>query len=142
MLKLAPLETKNNKPRTLPFYGDMREYLQAGWESRPAGATRIFTEENGDELGAFRKSWATARAAAGVPDLLFHDLRRTAVRNMIDAGLTEHEAMIISGHLTDSMFRRYDIIDEKRLSTAAQKLDAHFRETDSGSNVLASGECA
>jgi integrase len=127
VLKLAPMETKNNEPRTLPFYGDMREYLRNAWESRPEGATLIFTEEDGEALGQFRKSWNTARNAAGVQDLLFHDLRRTAVRNMMDAGLTEHEAMNISGHLTDSVFRRYDIIDEKRLATAAEKMNTHFQ---------------
>lgn len=120
--------TKNGKPRTLPFYGEMREWLEAAWKSRPPGATLIFTEADGGELGQFRKSWAKARAAAGVPLLLFHDLRRTAVRNMMDAGLSEHEAMNISGHLTDSMFRRYDIIDSKRLEKAAKKLDSHFHE--------------
>lgn len=120
--------TKNGKPRTLPFYGEMREWLEEAWKTRAPGAALLFTGEDGAELGQFRKSWQTARVKAGVPDLLFHDLRRTAVRNMMDAGLSEHEAMTISGHLTDSMFRRYDIIDSRRLAVSGRKLDAHFRE--------------
>jgi integrase len=73
----------------------------------------------------FRKSWATACKAAGVEALRFHDLRRTAVRNMIRAGVSQTVAMAISGHKTDAVFRRYDITSDDDLRQAMERTAAY-----------------
>jgi integrase len=68
----------------------------------------------------FRGAWRSACKSAGVPDLKFHDLRRTAVRNMRRAGVPQVVRMRITGHRTDSMERRYNIVDVEDIRSAKE----------------------
>jgi hypothetical protein len=72
--------------------------------------------------------WTQACKRAGVPGLLFHDLCRSAVRNMKKAGLQHLEAMRISGHLTRNVFDRYNIIDEEDLVEAGKRLEDYAQK--------------
>ena len=75
----------------------------------------------------FMKRWRRACVKAGCPGRIPHDLRRSAVRTFVRAGVTEHVAMQLSGHKTPSVFRRYNIISQSDLTDAAVKLDAAHR---------------
>jgi len=75
-----------------------------------------------------RRSWTTACKNAGVPGRLLHDLRRSAVRNLERAGVSRSVAMKMTGHKTESVYRRYAIVSESDLREAAAKLAAATAE--------------
>jgi integrase len=78
---------------------------------------------NGHPVRAFRRIWKTVCTRAGVPNLMFHDLRRSGVRNLRKLGVPESVAMKISGHKTRSIFERYNIVDKNDVIDATRKLN-------------------
>jgi integrase len=124
---LRPGETKNGEGRTLPIFGHMLPWLQIERDIRDSKypACPFVFHQNGEKLTGWRHDWDAACKRAGVPGLLFHDLRRTAVRNMVRAGIPEKTAMAISGHKTRSVFDRYNIVNDRDLTDAAAKMEQH-----------------
>jgi integrase len=122
-IRLQAAQTKGKKARELPFYGDMEHWL--GWQRErcPEGCQWVFFH-NSRPVGAQLRGWREACEAAGVPALFFHDLRRTAVRNMRLAGIDQSVRMKISGHKTTSMEARYNILDDADLKDAATKMNS------------------
>ena len=119
-------ETKNDDARSVPIVdGDMRDLLLAAKRDRDEQwpeSPWVFNRR-GEPIKDFRWAWDEACKRAGVPDLNFHDLRRTALRNMRRAGVPQVVRMRISGHKTDSMERRYNIVDSEDLMIAKDLLE-------------------
>ena len=85
----------------------------------------VFHSGDGRAVVDFKRSWASACRKAGLPGRLFHDLRRSAVRNMVRAGVPQSVAMRISGHRTTAIFVRYDITSEADKIEALERTQAH-----------------
>ena len=112
-----------------------------------AAGDLVFTRPDGRPAGQFRTAWKNACTAAGVPELKFHDLRRTGARNMRRLGIAENVIMKIGGWKTPSVFRRYNIVDEADLLEASEKieqrqrqLEAEFAASESKVNQIAQNQ--
>lgn len=128
-IRLHSADTKNEEARTLPIYGEMREWLQLAKEIRDIKYPTcpwVFYDEQGGRLCWFYNVWQAARGRAGLPNLLFHDPRRSAVRNMERAGIPRKVAMAISGHKTESIYRRYDVVAGRDLADAAARMERYY----------------
>ena len=138
-VRLEPGTTKNDEGRVFPFTVDLREILEE--QRRQADRLREkgliaryvffhFVEIKDGTLGkksgeritpsGFDKAWRRAREKAGLPDRIPHDFRRTAVRNLEQAGVPRSVAMKMTGHRTESVYRRYATVSAGGLRSAAK----------------------
>jgi integrase len=131
IVRLEAGETKNDEGRTVYLDEELREVFAHEWEARKKGQRLlpcVFPNKAGkDRIKDFRGAWDKACQDAGIGKRLFHDFRRTAVRNMVRAGIPERVAMMISGHKTRSVFERYNIVNDTDLREAAQRQEAYLK---------------
>ncbi len=103
-IRLEANETKNKDLRKVPLTRDLRVTIEPFITARKP-QERLFTTKS------IRWTWPKITEAAGVPGLLFHDLRRSVARTRRSAGVDTSVIMAMQGWRTDSMFRRYAIVD-------------------------------
>lgn len=129
-LRLEPGMGKTKKARIFPFTPELRAVLEAQRAAtdqiqrrRGMVIPHVF-HRAGRPILDFRKAWQNACAAAGCPGRIPHDMRRSAIRAMVRAGISENVAMQMSGHKTRAVFDRYAIVSAADLTAAAEKLAA------------------
>jgi integrase len=160
-VRLRGENSKNRTARRLVLAGELKQILERRRQERLVRGvlTNFVFHREGQPIGEFKKSWATACVAAGLGAMLcpqcgsqseegqrtrclkckrqrtysgkiFHDFRRTAARNLVRAGVTETTCMKITGHKTRSMFDRYNITSEKDLADAMERLEQFHQGTE------------
>ena len=129
-VRLDPGTTKNRQGRTFPFTDALHDILlrqkaTADELKRTSGIICPWVfHRNGRPIKSLRVAWRNACIKAGCPGRLLHDLRRTAVRNIVRSGVSEPVAMKLTGHRTRSVFDRYNIVSDGDLKAAAIQLTA------------------
>ncbi len=129
-MRLRPECSKTKQGRTRPLTGELLRIMTAQVEANKAWAQRtgtickwLFHDDAGRPLQTLPKHWRRAAKAAGLGELLLHDMRRSFVRRMTSAGVPREVVMKFTGHRSESMFRRYRIIADSDMTDAARLLD-------------------
>jgi integrase len=167
VVRLDPGTTKNKDGRSFYMTAELRKVLTAQLDSietlkdKGTICPYVFHRPDGSRIkdlrgsgrrspvaigpkksgrSDFRKTWANACAAAGHPGKLFHDFRRSAVRTLERSGVPRSTAMAMVGHKTESIYRRYAIVDEAMHREAAAKLDLWVREQHAQADAVRKGQ--
>lgn len=126
--------SKSGEPRIVPLTPDLQRILRRAWAFRSQitplrkrSDSEWIWHRAGRPIVDLKRSWRTATKKAGCPGLLFHDMRRSAARNMRLAGVPRETAKRILGHRTDSMFDRYQIIGKDELRAAMTRTENAVR---------------
>jgi integrase len=125
IVRLDPARSKTGAGRVLPLSAPLSAVLTRRLAQKQAGDPHVF-HRDGLAVRAWKTAWPKACALAGLPGKHLHDCRRTAARNLVRAGVPERIAMTLLGHLTRSIFDRYNIVSERDLIDAARRLTQYL----------------
>ena len=140
--RLETGDTKNDDARTIYFDAELEAMFNELWQKRRLTqnfSKYVFLNAKGtNRMYRFDKAWKKACGKAGI-DRLFHDFRRTAVRNMVRSGIPEGVAMQITGHKTRSVFERYNIVNDDDLKKAAKSQEEYLAKQEKSATGTISG---
>jgi integrase len=126
-IRLRPANSKSKKGRVLPLTGELKAIIDRARNGRRPNCPFVWHLADAP-IGDFRKTWNAARRAARLAHILVHDLRRSAVRNMIRSGVSQPVAMAISGHRTASIFARYDVTSTDDIARALERTERYIEQ--------------
>jgi len=110
IVRLKIEDSKNKRPRILVLSGRLLEIIQKRKSKQVLGCKYVF-HRKGKPIKNFRKAWKTATENTSFAGKLPHDLRRCAMRNLKRSGVDDAVAISITGHVTRSVFDRYNIVN-------------------------------
>ena len=124
-VRLARGSTKNKGGRVIALPQVLRDTLERQWREhlKHFPDCPLVFHRHGERIKDLRGAWKRACQEAGLQGRICHDFRRTAVRNLVRAGVPERVAMMITGHKTRDVFDRYNIVSAGDLEEAAKRID-------------------
>ena len=141
IVRLSRKNEKTKNPRTLPLVGELREVIENRIKARHLDCPYVF-HRAGKPVKSFRRAFKAACVEVGLGRMVKdektgrkkydgitpHDMRRSAIRNFRKAGISESDGMKISGHRTNAVYKRYDIIDEEDQRRTIERVQEHQRQ--------------
>jgi integrase len=134
VIRLRPEIAKNKDGRVIIMVGELENIIARRRAERVESCPYVFHRQ-GNQIKHYNRAWRTAREKAGLPGKLMHDNRRTAARNMDRAGVPRQIAKQITGHKTDSMYNRYNIVNERDVREGMTQAQAYLSAQESGQNL-------
>jgi integrase len=120
--------TKGEDSHVIPLVPALREIIERRRAAKVIGSPWVFCRRDGSRIRNFVKAWRAACSAAGCAGTWYHDSRRSGVRNLVQAKVPQAVAMKISGHKTDAVFRRYNIVVQDDMRKALEAVSAPVPE--------------
>lgn len=118
--RLRREEDKAKRGRLIPMAGELSAIMKRRLAVRRLDCPFVF-HRNGRPIGDIRKTWDKACAKAGVAHRLLHDLRRSGIKHLRNAGVAEQTIMRLSGHRTNATFSRYSVFSNDDLRDALDR---------------------
>lgn len=131
VLTVRPQYAKNRKTQDIPLVGPLAAIIERRRADRDGEFVFHYPKNNplkgdhGQPIGSYKTAWKNAMTKAGLTGRMFHDFRRTAATELRRAGVPEEVAMKITGHVTNTMFKRYRIVDTGDVSRAIEQRAAY-----------------
>jgi len=125
LIRIDPGVTKAGEGRTFPITKALATIMKRRKRAKRKDCALVFHEDGHQiQRRQFARKWSDACTDANVPNIIPHDMRRSAVRQLERARVPRQVAMRLVGHRTESIYRRYAIVAESDIHEAGANLDA------------------
>jgi len=129
VITLEPLRNKSRRVRNFPISGRLVALLSRREAAKVPGCPYVF-HRAGERMSDFRKAWRTATKTVGMPDLKVHGLRRSFATYQMLAGIPSAITMSLAGWASDSIYRRYSIVDQAAQVDAISRMERYLGESE------------
>ena len=136
LIRIDPGVTKAGEGRTFPITQTLDAILKRRTKAKKDGCALVF-HLDGQTIPRrqFSRKWSDACSDAKLPNIIPHDMRRSAVRQLERARVPRQVAMRLVGHRTEPIYRRYAIVSESDVHEAGASLRCDRQSYEISTNL-------